>query len=117
MANSFPKIDKFKISQVRAGITWLSSVTSIKSMDITLKSYQNTSTLKSKLKKYVDDLAGFVEAKYDKKTYRFEESVGNKILELAIPPVEMSQGQADVFQEMIDYANEQGVEFVIRIVE
>jgi len=116
MANNFPVIDKYVRSQARAGIMWLSSVTSIKSIDITAKSYKTASTLKSVLKGYVDDLAGFSKATYKGVTYRLE-SVGKKTLEIAIPPVEMTSGQAKVFNEIVGYAKEQGIEIITRIVE
>ena len=40
-----------------------------------------------------------------------------KILELAIPPVEMSPEQAKAFQEVKDYAEKCKIDFIVRIVE
>ncbi len=116
MANNFPVIDKYVKSQYRAGIMWLSSVTSIKSIDITASSYKSGNTMKNLLKKYVDDLAAFKGKPY-KDTYYQLESCGNKILEIAIPPVEMTSNQAKVFEEIKEYATEKGIELITRIVE
>ena len=116
MANNFPVIDKYVKSQCRAGIMWLSSVTSIKSIDITASSYKSGNTMKNLLKKYVDDLAAFKGKSY-KDTYYQLESCGNKILEIAIPPVEMTSNQAKVFKEIKEYATEKGIELITRIVE
>ena len=116
MANNFPTIDKFVRSQERAGITWLSSVTSIKSIDVTASSYKTGNTLKNLLKKYVDDLVKFAEANYKGRKFMLDPNA-SKILEIAVPPVEMSSSQSKAFQEIIDYATEKGIEVLIKIVE
>ena len=95
---------------------WLSSVTSIKSIDITSKTYQKTSKLKNLLKGYVDTLEKFDGTKYKQLQYKLEPFV-MKTLEVAIPPVEMSAGQAKVFTEILDYAADKGIHLVTRIVE
>ena len=94
----------------------LESIKSIKSMDITLKTYQNPSKLKSKLKGYINSLASFEKTKYGGTLYKVSEGT-SRTLELAIPPVEMTKAQSDVFKEVFDYAVEMGVNFVTRIVE
>ncbi len=77
MANNFPTIDKYVKAQARAGIMWLSSVTSIKSIDITSSSYKSGKTMKNVLKNYVDDLAKFKETIYKGVHYKLD-STGNK---------------------------------------
>lgn len=116
MANNFPTIDKFVRSQERAGITWLSSVTSIESIDVTASSYKTGNTLKNLLKKHVDDLVKFAEANYKGRNFILDPNA-SKILEIAVPPIEMSSSQSKAFQEIIDYATEKGIEVLIKIVE
>ena len=94
----------------------MSSVTSIKSMDITLKTYKNSSKLRSKLKGYVDELAAFTNTTYKKKRYILDNSA-DKILEIAVPPVEMTNSQAKVFDEIIEYAKELNIKFDVKIVK
>ena len=116
MVNNFPTIDKFKVAWDVAGTKWLSSVTSIKSIDTTLKTYQDSSKFYSKLKRYVDDLIGFDDVKYKGVWHRIDCNT-DRVLELAIPPVELSSEQADVLQQIANYASEFGIEFITRIVE
>lgn len=86
------------------------------SVFITAPSYKNASKLKSKLKKYADDLANFTGVKsWNKKKWKIAEGT-SRTLEIAIPPVEMSREQAEAFSEIIKYASEKGVEVITRIV-
>lgn len=116
--NNFPTID-WAIKTVRNDKTYLESIKSIKSMDITLPSYQKQSTLYNKLKKYVDELVDFDGVK-KWKGVEYQVSQGStRTLEIAVPPVEMTSMQADVFNEIIKYASMQTkkIDVVIRIVE
>ncbi len=114
--NNFPVID-WAQKTIRANKTYLESIKSIKSIDITASSYQKASTLKSKLKGYVDSLAEFTGVKKWNGT-EFKVSSGtSRTLEIAIPPVEMTSSQAKVFKEIVEYANEKGVKVITRIVE
>ncbi len=115
MCNNFPTIDKYFIKATQGNVNILSSVTSIKSIDITAKSYQG-SGLKSLLKGYINELAGFSNANYSKARYVVS-SDAEKILEIAIPPVEMTSKQAEIFKNMVDYAKENGIQIVTRIVK
>ena len=76
-------------------------------MDITLKTYQNPSKLKSKLKGYINSLASFEKTKYGGTLYKVSEGT-SRTLELAIPPVEMTKAQSDVFKEVFDYFRSKG---------
>ena len=116
MCNNFPVIDKFVAPMMDSSRKWLSSITSIKSIDTTAKTYQDSGKLYSKLKKYVDSLA-----KFDDKTYKGIEHIvmddAERILELAIPPVELSSSQADALQRITEYANELGIILKTVIIE
>jgi len=115
MANNFPTIDKFISSGVKNGDTILTSVTSIKSIDITADTYKKAGGLRHKLKSYVNSLIEFKEKTYKGVTYVLEKNA-KKILEVAIPPVSMSAAQAAVFEEIQSYAAENGIEFIVRII-
>lgn len=116
MANNFPKIDKYVISQVKGTTTWLKSATSIKSIDITSKSYKSGTTLYNKLKTYVDDLTKFSGTTYKKTTYKLEKNA-SKTLEIAIPPVEMNKSQSEAFKKIQKYASEKGIEIITKIIK
>ena len=119
MCNNFQTIDKFveSFSEVVGldVVHWLSSVTSIKSIDISAKSYKNASNLKRVLKRYVDDVSSYYSKKYKGEIYSLDKG-RKKILEVAIPPVEMSKAQANVFDEIVSYAKEKGVTVITRII-
>ena len=44
-------------------------------------------------------------------------SHSSRTLEIAIPPVEMTAAQAKVFQGVVEYAKEKGIEVITRIVK
>ncbi len=114
--NYMKTIDKYvEIAQRRGQYVWLSEVTSIKSIDLTAASYQNTSRLRSTLKGYIKSLIDFEGTPYKGYTYTLD-ACGKKTLQLAIPPVEMTAGQAKVLQEIADYAAENHIEFSVKIV-
>lgn len=116
MCNNFQTIDKFVEAFKKDGVHWLSSVTSIKSIDVTAKSYKNANTLKRTLIQYVDDLSKFYRKTYLGEQYALDKG-GKKILEIAIPPVEMSKEQSKAFSEVVSYAKEKGIDVITRIVE
>ena len=116
MMNNFPTIDKFVSSGIKDGDTILSSVTSIKSIDITAHTYKKAGALRRTLESYVDALKRFGETTYKGVTYVLEENV-KKILEVAIPPVSMSAEQAAVFEYIQTYAAQNDITLIVRIVE
>ena len=71
--------------------------------------------LKRVLKRYVDDVSSYYSKKYKGEIYSLDKG-GKKILEVAIPPVEMSKAQANVFDEIVSYAKEKGVTVITRII-
>ena len=86
LAAGFPVIDKFLNG----------TATSIKSIDLTAKTYQDTEKLAGTLDKYVDKVANFNGAQYGKDVVE-----GSKIttreLQVAIPKGSMSAAQQKVF--------------------
>ena len=114
--NNFPTIDWAKRT-VRSDIVYLESIKSIKSIDITAKSYQKASTLSNKLRGYVDDLLRFEGVKsWQGKRYKVVSGT-SRTLEIAVPPVEMTPSQTNVFNEIIEYAAERGIKVDIKIVK
>ncbi|WP_080066679.1 RHS repeat-associated core domain-containing protein [Ruminiclostridium hungatei] len=114
--NNFPVID-WAIKEFRNGKGYLSDIKSIKSIDITAKTYQKSSNLKSLLKGYVNDLANFSEAKFEKVNYYVMDGT-SRTLEIAIPAVEMTADQAKVFKYITDYAkSEKNINVVVKIIK
>ena len=64
----------------------------------------------------MDDLAEFSSTSYKGKVYEME-TTAKRILEVAVPPVEMTSSQAKIFQEVTEYAAENGIELIVKIVE
>jgi len=86
LASGFPVIDKF----VR-GVA-----TSIKSIDLTAKTYQNAEKLAKTLSDYVDKVASFKGAKLGQDVVE-QSAIKARELEVAIPPGSMSAAQQKVF--------------------
>ena len=81
-------------------------ITSIKSLDLNAKSYQNSTKLMSRIKKYIDDLAdfqGFSMGGWDIGNVPNGLPINARKLDLAIPNAG-SSAQVQVIDEMIAYA-------------
>ncbi len=111
MMNNFPVIDKF--TRAKNGIA--TSITSIKSMDLRARTYQNIPTLKNTLSGYIDKLARFPSRTWNGITVNVNSST-KRILLLAIPP-EATQEQMNAIQQASDEAVEKGVQLVITVIE
>ena len=116
MMNNFPTIDKMVEVFNDGTRSILSSVTSIKSIDITAETYKDASKLKSRITKYIDDLAGFAGTTYKQHDYILQDNL-QRILEIAIPPVTPNSAQSEVIDEMISYAQSQGIQIKIINIE
>jgi hypothetical protein len=112
MGNNFPKIDKF----VKGADNVATSITSIKSLDVTAKSYNKGRAFYNTLKGYVDDLVGFTDTQWNGITV-FVDKNTKRILELALPPVELTPEQVRQLQDLYDYANDNGVQIIIHNIE
>lgn len=86
LAAGFPVIDKFLNG----------TATSIKSIDLTAKTYQNTEKLASTLENYVDKVSNFNGARYGKDIVEGSKITGRE-LQIAIPKGSMSAAQQKVF--------------------
>lgn len=102
---NFPTIDKF-INGV---------ATSIKSIDLMAKSYQNTNTLTNTIQGYVNTLASFQGAQWGRFNIAANE-ITSRVLQLAIPPG-ASQAQLNAIEQLKQWALTQGVEISITIIK
>jgi len=90
------------------------TATSIKSIDLNAKTYQNMSKLGSKLREYVDDLADFKGTRYKRVDYLPGQDFDDRVLELAIPSRGVTAAQRQALEQAIRYGASRGVD--VRIV-
>ncbi len=102
LATGFPVIDKFL-----NGIA-----TSIKSIDLTAKTYQDMGKLASTLDRYVEKVASFSGAKYGKDVVEGS-AIKARELQVAIPEGSMSAAQRSVFNAATANAQRQGVRLTL----
>lgn len=102
----FPTIDKFD---------WQHGIaTSIKTVDLAAKSYQNPARLESLVKRYIDKVAGFKGS--DLRNYVIlEEDINQLALHVAVPRG-ASPSQQHVLDELVTYAHEKGVALQVEVV-
>ena len=103
LPNNFPVIDKFK-----KGVA-----TSIKSLDLNAKSYQNVKRLNSTVKRYIDKVADFKGRSWGGVSIR-EKDIKNKTLDLVVPPTK-NKAQQKTLAELVDYGKTKGVKVNIII--
>ena len=111
MCNNFPVIDKF----INAGRGLLTSITSIKSMDILAASYQKGNAVFNTIMGYVSELAGFFGTTYQGTTYTVATGV-TRILELVIRPGMTTDQLAQIHKAIIEAAKI-GVQIIIHIMD
>ena len=87
LPRAFPVIDRFT-----RGVA-----TSIKSMDLSLPSYQSTSQVLSRLNAYVRVLSNFQGGRFDGAVVDGAQ-ISQRVLQVAVPPGGMSPAQAQAFQ-------------------
>ncbi|MCI1018872.1 hypothetical protein HWD99_09565 [Microbacterium sp. C5A9] len=101
----FPTIDKFD---------WQHGIaTSIKTVDLAAKSYQNASRLKSLLKRYVDKMAAFVGDKRAKVEVA-EAQITERVLYVVVPRGATAEQKAAI-DEVMNYAEQQGVKLDVEV--
>ncbi|SBT46045.1 pre-peptidase C-terminal domain-containing protein [Micromonospora narathiwatensis] len=101
LPRSFPTIDRFANG----------TATSIKSVDLTAKTYQSASQLSSRLTGYVDKAAGFAKnnaVTWDGVTIR-PGQVAARELEIAIPRGTATAAQQNVLNQIVQYGASKGV--------
>ncbi|WP_035303428.1 hypothetical protein [Actinokineospora inagensis] len=102
LPRSFPTIDKFE-----NGVA-----TSIKSVDLSAATYQNTSALTSRLAGYVDKVSGFNGATFDGTVIRSGQ-VTDRVLQVAIQPGVASPAQRAVLTQLQAYATSKNVRLIV----
>lgn len=102
----FPTIDKFDSDH---GIA-----TSIKTVNLASKTYQNPARLESLVKRYVDKMAAFEGAVRPRYTV-LPEDIKERVLHIGVPRNASSEQDA-VFTSMVEYASRQGVELKVEVV-
>lgn len=102
LPRSFPTIDKFE-----NGVA-----TSIKSVDLAAPTYQDAGALASRLRGYVDKVAGFSGASWDGTVIRARD-VTARALQVAIQPGVASPAQLAVLDQLRQYATSKGVQLII----
>lgn len=115
LCTNFKTIDNYRVL-TRGSTNIIDGIESIKSIDLSVSTYQTASRLRSKIRKYIDDLANFYGTTYGKLSYQVAENT-TRTLHIAVPPIAMTDTQSAVFSEMVKYAKEQGVTLIISIVE
>lgn len=105
LKGNFPTIDKF-----------LNGVaTSIKSIDLKAKSYQNANALYSRLKGYINQVAKFKGQRWNGVTIQ-EEDITKRALDVAIPQG-ASKSQVEAIQKAIEYGKNNGVQVNIHVIQ
>ncbi|MGL4825644.1 MAG: hypothetical protein ACRC4G_05580, partial [Alphaproteobacteria bacterium] len=94
---NYPVIDRFD-----NGV-----VTSIKSIDLNAKTYQDAKKLERTLERYVDKVAWFEGSTFAAKPIKLEE-IRLRALDLAIPH-SGTPAQQQIFKNLVDYAKNKGV--------
>lgn len=102
----FPTIDKFD---------WQHGIaTSIKTVDLAAKSYQNPARLESLVKRYIDKVAGF--KGHDHAGFEIsQEAVQLRVLEIGVPR-NGAPDQMQAFDNMAAYAQDKGVTLKVEVV-
>jgi RHS repeat-associated protein len=90
------------------------TVTSIKSIDLNAKTYQNMSKVGSKLREYVDDLADFKGTTYKDVEAFPGRNFDSRVLELAIPSRGVTAAQRQALEQAVRYGASRGVD--VRII-
>ncbi|MFJ6194802.1 pre-peptidase C-terminal domain-containing protein [Micromonospora sp. NPDC092111] len=106
LPRSFPTIDRFANG----------TATSIKSVDLTAKSYQSAGQLTSRLQGYVDKAAGFAKSnpvKWDGVTIR-PGQVAARELEIAVQRGAATSAQQNALNQIVQYGAQKGV--TVRII-
>jgi RHS repeat-associated protein len=105
LPRSFPVIDK-----------WANGVaTSIKSIDLSLPTYARASALASRIRGYINAVAGFNGATWGGVNITANQ-IGSRVLELAVPRGVATPAQLQVLQDMVQYGALRGVTVIIRFI-
>ncbi|MEG0416676.1 MAG: hypothetical protein RR565_11140 [Erysipelothrix sp.] len=103
--SNYPVIDKIDENGV---------VTSVKSRDLSAKTYQNGKTLENTIKKDIDKLAGYKGANWGGTNIKPNQITG-KQLQIVIPNQAITQSQINSINSAIEYGNTNGIKIIITI--
>ena len=106
LGHNFPVIDKLE-----NGV-----ITSIKSIDLTLPSYQTAKGIYSKLRRDVDELDDF-KTKTWAKIEVTPERYSSKALEIVIPDMKITMEQQKGIEMVKEYAKDRGIETTVTVVK
>lgn len=106
LPKNFPVIDKLK-----DGVA-----TSIKSIDLTVGSYNNGNGLLNTLTGYINKLSSFTGGKRSDFIVKQGIDFTRKALEVAIQPGKATAQQWQQINKAIEYANSQNINFIIRFI-
>jgi RHS repeat-associated protein len=107
LPTNFPVVDK-----LANGVA-----TSIKSIDVTAKSYQKSGALLGTLKGYVNSLKNFSGSTYGRTTIQEGVDFTSKSLEVAVQPGKASLNQWEQIGKAMQYAKDNGVDFTLKFVK
>ena len=102
---NYPVIDRYTEDGV---------ITSVKSRDLSCKSYQNGNTLECTIKKDIDAIASFEPFDYGG-TRIGKLQVAERRLQIVVPNVELSSDQIQAINMAIDYGRNSGVKIQITV--
>ena len=105
LVSNFPVIDRFKNG----------TATSIKSMDLSAKSYQTINTLNRTVQGYVNKLAQWNGATWGQTTIRASDITSRQVI-LAVPP-NATQAQMDALIQLQQWATTQGVTLSVVVIK
>ena len=89
-------------------------VTSVKSRDLSCKTYQDSSKLESIRKKDVDKLADFSGRNWNGIKIKSSDISGRQ-LQIVVPDIELSNSQIESINNAIDYANAKDIKIILTV--
>ena len=89
-------------------------VTSVKSRDLSCKTYQDSSKLESIIKKDVDKLADFSGRNWNGIKIKSSDISGRQ-LQIVVPDIELSNSQIEGINNAIDYANAKDIKIILTV--
>ena len=99
----------------------LKKVTSVKSLDIALDSYQDVAKLKSRLKEYTDTLANYTQGRYIKPDLQpgvlLPTDIASRELLIALPDTLITPAQLQTIKDIAIYAKSKNVDLTITIIK
>ncbi|MCL5095641.1 MAG: hypothetical protein M1575_02840 [Patescibacteria group bacterium] len=105
LGSNCPVVDDIVIDAMTA--------TSMKTLDLALKSYQDIREVDSTVRKYIDELSGFTYGRWKDMVFERGRNFQDRYLELGIPAGRTNPEQTAKLHELQDYAQSRDVTLVI----